>query len=423
MLNLKFIRENLDLVKKAVDDKNIKFDFDLFLEIDNKRRKFISKIDELKHKKNVASLKIIELKKENKNIDDLIKEMQNVAIETDRYENELREIENEFFKLLSWLPNIPHNSTPEGKGQEDNIKVKEWSDLPKFDFTPLTHWELGERLDILDFKRASKISGSNFVLYKGLGAKLERALINFMLDLHTKKHKYIEIFPPFLVNRKSMFNTGQLPKLEEDMYRIETEDFFPIPTAEVPVTNIYSDEILNEESLPIYLTAYSACFRKEAGSYGKDTKGLLRIHQFNKVEMVKFTKPEDSYDELELLLQNAEEVLQLLNLHYRVISLCKGELSFAASKCYDIEVYAPGQQKYLEVSSCSNFEDFQARRANIRFRNKTTKSLEFVHTLNGSGIATPRTFIALIETYQQKDGSIKIPEVLQSYIDNLREIK
>ncbi len=319
------------------------------------------------------------------------------------------------------IPNIPHSSVPVGEPDKAEI-VRSWGAHKKFDFQPLTHIELSQHLDIVDFSRAGKITGSNFVLYKGWGAKLERALINFMLDLHTKKHGYTEVFPPFLVNRTSMTGTGQLPKLEEDMYKLKDDDLFLIPTAEVPVTNIFRDEILDEESLPIYYTAYSACFRREAGSYGKDTKGLIRVHQFDKVELVKFVKPEDSYNELEKLLNNAETVLQLLGLPYRVKALSTQDISFAAAKCYDIEAYAPGLDQWLEVSSCSNFESFQARRANIRFREKESKKLNYVHTLNGSGVAMARTFIAILENYQQKDGSITIPEALRPYLDNKERI-
>lgn len=423
MLDLKFIKKNFEIIKKAILDKGIPFDFNFFLEIEKKRRELIVKMEELKHKRNVTSRKIGSLKKEDEKTNSLLEEMKLNAFQLKKIENEYKEIEKKFKELLSWIPNPAHFSTPYGKGPQDNVKVKEWGEKPTFDFTPLPHWTLGENLHILEFQKAARIAASHFVLYKGLGAKLERALINFMLDLHTKKHKFIEIFPPFFSNRQGMFNTGQLPKMEKDMYYIPSDDLFPIPTAEVPLTNIHRDEILKEEDLPIYYTAYSACFRKEAGSYGQETRGLLRVHQFNKVELVKFVKPEDSYQELETLLQNAEEVLKLLNLPYRVMSLCTADLSFASTKCYDIEVWAPAQKKYLEVSSCSNFEDFQARRANIRFRRKKGRNLEFVHTLNGSGIATARTFIALIETYQQRDGSIKVPEVLQPYLDGIKVIK
>jgi seryl-tRNA synthetase len=324
-------------------------------------------------------------------------------------------------KSLLVIPNIPHSSVPVGDAFCKKT-VRSWGELPKFDFKPASHIELSQHLDIIDFGRAAKITGSNFILYKGWGARLERALINFMLDLHIKKHGYTEVFPPFLVNRQSMTGTGQLPKLEEDMYRLKDDDLFLIPTAEVPVTNIFRDEILNEDDLPIYYTAYTACFRREAGSYGKDTKGLIRVHQFDKVELVKFVKPENSYNELEKLVLDAEDVLQLLGLPYRVAMLATGDLSFAASICYDLEAYAAGIDLWLEVSSCSNFESFQAKRANIKFRRKDTKKLDFVHTLNGSGIALARTVVAILENYQQKDGSVVIPQALRPYLDGKERI-
>jgi seryl-tRNA synthetase len=323
--------------------------------------------------------------------------------------------------MILTVPNIPHQSIPRGDASKKKT-VRSWGSQREFDFKPVTHIELSQHLDIIDFGRAAKITGSNFVLYKGWGAKLERALINFMLDLHTKKHGYTEVFPPFLVNRQSMTGTGQLPKLEEDMYRLKDDDLFLVPTAEVPVTNIFRDEILQEEALPVYYTGYTACFRREAGSYGKDTKGLVRVHQFDKVELVKFVRPETSYEELEKLVNDAEEVLQLLGLPYRVAMLSTEDLSFAASKCYDLEAYAPGMDTWLEVSSCSNFESFQARRANIKFRRKDTKKTDFLHTLNGSGVALARTVIAILENYQQRDGSISIPEVLRPYFDGKERI-
>lgn len=323
--------------------------------------------------------------------------------------------------LLLRIPNIPSADTPIGKDEKDNVVVKTWGNRKVFDFTPLPHWELGRILDILDLERSSKISGSGFILLKGLGAKLERALFSFMLDLHTREHGYTELFPPFLVNRTAMTGTGQLPKLEEDMYRTAVDDLFLVPTAEVPVTNIHRDEIFSYKDLPVYYTAYTPCFRREAGSYGKDTRGIIRVHQFNKVELVKLVRPETSYHELELLVGNAEKVLQLLGLEYRIVKLCTGDMSFAAAKCYDIEVWSPGLDKFLEVSSCSNFEDFQSRRINVRFRDEDGK-IGFVHTLNGSGLALPRTVIALLETYQQKDGSIVIPDVLYPYMSGIKVI-
>ena len=333
----------------------------------------------------------------------------------------MKKSDDELSGIIMTIPNIPHSSVPVGDSSKNEV-VRSWGKEPKIDFKPLTHIELAQNMDIIDFGRAAKITGSNFILYKGWGAKLERALINFMLDLHTKKHGYTEIFPPFLVNRASMTGTGQLPKLEEDMYRLKDDDLFLIPTAEVPVTNIFRNEVLDEADLPIYYAAYSACFRREAGSYGKDTKGLIRVHQFDKVEMVKFVKPESSYDELEKLVSNAEKVLQILGLPYRVKLLSTEDLSFSASKCYDLEAFASGIGQWLEVSSCSNFESFQARRANIRFKGKDSKKLDYVHTLNGSGVALARTVVAILENYQQKDGSVVIPECLRPYLDGKERI-
>ena len=424
MLDLKLIRENQELVKKAIKDRNLKFDFDLLLRLDDSRRRTLSKLEELRAEKNKANDEITVLLKAKKDAKARISSMKSIAEKIDKLGEELKEFDNELGKILLTIPNIPHASLPRGDASCNKI-VRSWGELPRFDFKPVTHIEISQHLDIIDFNRAAKITGSNFILYKGWGAKLERALINFMLDLHTRKHGYTEVFPPFLVNRASMTGTGQLPKLEEDMYRLKDDDLFLIPTAEVPVTNIFRDEVLDEEALPIYYTAYTACFRREAGSYGKDTKGLTRVHQFDKVEMVKFVKPETSYDELEKLVGDAEEVLQALGLPYRVIMLSTQDLSFAASKCYDLEAYAAGVDKWLEVSSCSNFESFQARRTNIKYRRATghgSRVTEYVHTLNGSGIALARTVIAILENYQQKDGSVLIPEVLRPYLDGQAKI-
>jgi len=422
MLDLKFIRENLDLVKKSIKDRGLELDLDGLVKLDDSRRKALSELEELRAQKNKANEEISALLKAKKDAKKKIASMKTIAKEIDNLEDKLKEAERELDKLLLVIPNIPHSSVPVGDISKKEI-VRTWGTGRAFDFNPVTHIELSQHLDIIDFSRAAKIAGSNFVLYKGWGARLERALINFMLDLHTKKHGYTEIFPPFLVNRQSMIGTGQLPKLEEDMYRLKDDDLFLIPTAEVPVTNIFRDEILAEEDLPKYFTAYTACFRREAGSYGKDTKGLIRVHQFDKVELVKFVKPEASYDELEKLVRDAEEVLEALGLQYRVAILSTQDLSFAASICYDLEAYAPGIDTWLEVSSCSNFENFQARRANIRFRRKDTKKLDFVHTLNGSGIALARTVIAILENYQQKDGSVLIPDVLRPYMDGVDRIE
>ena len=421
MLDKKFIRENVDLVKQSLIDRNLKFDLGEFISLDELRRKFLTEIEDLRSKQNKANDQISSLLKEKKDAKPVIASMKETSDKIKGLEEKLKEIDSELNKKVLNIPNIPHPSLPRGDATHNKV-VRSWGEPPKLTFKPKTHIELVQDLDIIDIPRATKITGSNWILYKGWGAKLERALINFMLDLHTKKHGYTEIFPPFLVNRASMIGTGQLPKLEEDMYRLKDDDLFLIPTAEVPVTNIFRDEILEEGKLPIYYTAYTACFRREAGSYGKDTKGLTRVHQFDKVEMVKFVKPETSYDELEKLVADAEEVLQLLGLPYRVVMLATQDLSFSASKCYDLEAYAAGVDKWLEVSSCSNFENFQARRANIKYRNTETKKLDFLHTLNGSGIALARTVIAILENYQQKDGSVIIPEVLRSYLDGKERI-
>lgn len=425
MLDLKFIRENLDVVKNSVKDRGLKIDLEGLVKLSDSRRKALSELEELKAEKNRANDEISALLKAKKEAKVKIASMKKTAERIDRLEDKLKEINAELDKLLLVIPNIVHSSVPVGNASCKKI-VRSWGELPKFDFKLVSHMELSQHLDIIDFARAAKMSGSNFILYKGWGARLERALINFMLDLHTKKHGYTEVFPPFLVNRMSMTGTGQLPKLEEDMYRLKDDDLFLIPTAEVPVTNIFRDEILNEDDLPIYYTAYTACFRREAGSYGKDTKGLIRVHQFDKVELVKFVKPENSYDELEKLVLDAEEVLQLLGLPYKVAVLPTQELSFAASKCFDLEAYAAGIDQWLEVSSCSNFESFQARRANIRFKrlNQQTgkQATEYVHTLNGSGVALARTLVAILENYQQRDGSVIIPQALRPYLDGKERI-
>ena len=423
MLDLKFIRGNPDLVKKAVKNKGDAVDIDLLLDWDKKRRNLLSQCEELKHEKNVFSERIAVLKKEKEDTQQEIGQMREVSDKISSLDSELKKIDEEIGKLLLRVPNIPHPSVPIGSNESFNVVVRTWGEIPKFDFEPRPHWEIGKILGILDLARASKVTGSGFLMFTGVGAKLERGLINFMLDLHTKKHGCKEVFPPFMANRDSMTGTGQLPKLEEDMYLVEKEDLFLIPTAEVPVTNMHRDEILKGEDLPIYYTAYSACFRREAGAYGKDTRGMIRVHQFNKVELVKFVQPENSYDELENLVKDAEEVLQLLGLPYRVRNLCTGDLSFSAAKCYDIEAWAPGVNNWLEVSSCSNFEDFQARRMGIRYKAKSSDKPRFVHTLNGSGVALPRTMIALLENYQTKNGTVIIPGVLRPYMDGMEEIK
>ncbi len=424
MLDIKFIRENPDLLKETVKNRNMQADIDGLLKLETERRRLLSEVELLKCERNTASTQIGKLIAEKKDVQDKKERMKQVSQKIKEIDAKVGEISKKLAEIMLTIPNITHSSLPIGPDPQANKLIKEWGRMPKFNFEPLTHIELAEHLGIIDFQRAAKISGSNFVLYKGAGARLERALINFMLDLHTKKHGYTEIFPPFLVNRVSMTATGQLPKLEADMYCLKDDDLFLIPTAEVPVTNIHRNEILNEEQLPVCYTAYTACFRREAGSYGKDTKGLVRIHQFDKVELVKFVKPEDSYDELESLLEDAEEVLRLLELPYRITLLSTEGISFAASKCYDINAWAAGSKAYLEVSSCSNFTDFQARRANIKYKRTTAQAgrPEYVHTLNGSGIALARTVIALLENHQQPNGTVRIPKALRRYMDGQKKI-
>lgn len=419
MLDLKFIRENPEIVREAIKNKHEKANLDQLLELDSKRRELLKQVEELKSQKNKASDEVAKLKREGKDASEIIQKMKFVSDEITILDKQLSEIERQIDQILLFIPNIPHSSVPIGEDSSQNVEVRKWApegysyELENGNY--LDHLALGKKLGILDFERGAKISGSGFPVYVGKGATLERALINFMLDYHLQKHGYKEIFPPFLVNRDSMIGTGQIPKLEEDMYHCKEDDLFPIPTAEVPITNFYRNEILKEEDLPIKFVGYSACFRREAGSYGKDTKGFLRVHQFNKVEMVKLVKPEDSYDELEKLVNDAEDILKELKIPYRVMLLCTGDLSFSAAKCYDIEVWAPVEKKYLEASSCSNFESFQARRANIRFRRKDGGKPEFVHTLNGSGLATSRLMVAIMENYQTPEGKLIVPKVLQKY--------
>ena len=416
MLDLKFIRQNPDLVKQAVKNKNEKADIDRLLQLDEERRQLIQEAEELKRLKNEVSAQINQLKKQKQDASDKIAEMRKVAERIKSLDEKLRQIQSAIQEILIWVPNIPDPSVPIGPDESANQEVRRWGEIETADFELKTHWELADALDLIDFQRGSKLSGSNFVIFKGMGARLERALINFFLDYHTQKHGYKEVAPPFMVRRDVMFGTGQIPKLEDDMYRIEQDDLFLIPTAEVPVTNLHKDEILRGEDLPLYYTAYTPCFRREAGSYGRDTRGLIRIHQFDKVELVKFVTPETSWEEHEKLLHDAEEMLQLLGLPYRVLNLATGDLSFAAAKCYDLEVWAQGVGKWLEVSSVSNFLDFQARRANIRFRRTPDSRPEFVHTLNGSGLALPRTVIAILENYQTDEGTVVVPEVLREYV-------
>ena len=423
MHDLKRLREQTEEIEKRLRQRDPSISLDRFRELDGKRREIIREVEGLKNRRNTVSEEIGRLKREGKPADERMAEMRAVSARVKELDKALKGIQADLEKLLMTLPNLPHESVPMGESDEDNLEVRRVGTPRSFPFEPQAHWDLGEALGILDFGCAAKLAGTRFALYKGLGARLERALINFMLDLHTQEHGYLEILPPFMVNRKTMTGTGQLPKFEDDLFKIEGWDHFLIPTAEVPVTNIFADEIIDGRQLPIYYTAYTPCFRKEAGSAGKDTRGLIRQHQFNKVELVKFTTPETSYDELESLLNNAEEVLQRLELPYRVVVLCTGDLGFSSAKTYDIEVWMPQQGVYREISSCSNFEDFQARRAGIRFRRKPGAKAELVHTLNGSGLAVGRTTAAILENYQQEDGSVIIPEVLRPYMGGLEMIR
>jgi len=422
MLEAKYIREHLDEVRERLALRGQAVNLDQFVLIDGERRKTIQEWERLRAHQKKVSDEVSKKKREGRDASDLIEEMRKVSQDLKGLDGVMEEKEKVLQDFLLTIPNLPHASVPAGKDPSDNLEVKRWGEIPKFDFEPKPHWDLGEELGILDFKNGAKITGARFTLYWDLGAKLERALINFMLDLHTREHGYREVLPPFMVNRTTMTGTGQLPKFEDELFKVEGTDYFLIPTAEVPVTNIHQDEVLEEKALPLYYTAYTPCFRKEAGSYGKDTRGLIRQHQFNKVELVKFTKPENSYDELEKLLSDAEEVLKRLKLPYRVVNLCSGDLGFSASKTYDIEVWLPGQNTFKEISSCSNFEDFQARRAKIRYRISGKSKTEYVHTLNGSGLAVGRTLVAILENYQQADGRVIIPEVLRPYLYGVEEI-
>ncbi len=415
MLSIDIIRNNPKEVEQGLARKGEKLLINEIIKLDESYRSDLAQANEMRAKRNVSSDKIAQAKKLGENVDKAINAMRKLSQKIKVLEEKTQSSKNDLEQLLLGLPNLPHESVPEGKDEKNNQLVREWGETLDRDFNIMAHLELGKALSLFDFERGAKISGSGFPLYTGKGAKLERALINFMLDFQTEQHGYKEIFPPFLVRPESAVTTGQLPKLADDMYASEKDDLWLIPTAEVPLTNIHQNEILSEDQLPINYTAYSACFRREAGSYGKDTHGFLRVHQFNKVELVKFVKPKNSYKELETLVGQAEAILQSLGLKYRVIELCAGDLSFAAAKCYDLELWAPGEEKWLEVSSCSNFEDFQARRGNIRYRRNSDKKVEFVHTLNGSGVATPRLLVDLLETYQNKDGTISIPESLQPY--------
>jgi len=423
VLDLKFVREHLDLVKEKTAQQGMDLDVSEFERLDEERRRLLAEVESLKHQRNQVNREIAERKKAKEDAAEIIAEMKAVSArikELDSLTNAAITAVNDF---LLQLPNIPDDTVPVGQSDEDNPVVKTWGEAPQFDFEPLNHWDVGVALDILDFKRAAKITGARFSLLKGPASNMERALINYMLDLHTREHGYTEVLTPFMVNSDSMYGTGQLPKFAEESFKLEGWDYYLVPTAEVPVTNIHRDEILDGDDLPLYYTAYTPCFRSEAGSYGQDTRGMIRQHQFDKVELVKFCRPEDSYDELEGLLANAEAVLQGLGLHYRIVSLCTGDLGFSAAKTYDIEVWLPGQGRYREISSCSDFTDFQARRANIRFRPDSNSKTELVHTVNGSGLAVGRTMAAILENNQQADGSVVIPEVLHKYMGGMTVIE
>jgi len=422
MLEIKFVRQNLTEVENALAARGEKADLEAFRDADQKRRDCLQQAETLRHKRNVVSEQVAEMKKDGENADDIVAEMRTVSAQIKELDKELSGNEEIVKSILMGIPNIPHNTVPVGKDEHDNPVERKIGTPPEFDFEPLPHWDIGTRLNIFDFDRAAKITGARFPLYLGAGARLERALISFMLDLHTTRHGYTEILPPFMVNRTTMTGTGQLPKFEEDLFKLDGWDYYLIPTAEVPVTNIFQGETIDRAQLPIRYTAFTPCFRSEAGSYGKDTRGLIRQHQFNKVELVNFTTPESSYAELETLTACAERVLELLELPYQVITLCTGDLGFSAAKTYDIEVWMPSQNVYREISSCSNFEDFQARRAGIRFKTKGQKGSRLVHTLNGSGLAVGRTVAAILENNQQADGSVIIPEALRPYMQGLERL-
>lgn len=424
MLDIKRLRTNFEEVKEKLKYRNEDIQgLDSFLQLDQRRRQLVQQTDELKKKRNDVSREIAEQKKNKQDAEEKIKEMRQVGEQIKQFDREIRELDDQLHEILISLPNVPHESVPVGRTEEENQPVRYWGEVPHPTFTLKPHWELAEKLEIIDFERAAKVTGSRFVFYQGLGARLERALMNFMLDLHVDQHGYQEIIPPYMVNTNSMTGTGQLPKFAEDSFAVSGTNYYLIPTAEVPVTNYFADEILSGEDLPLQFTAYSACFRSEAGSAGRDTRGVIRQHQFHKIELVKWVKPEDSYEELEVLVNQAEKVLKLLELPYRVVSMCTGDLGFTAAKKYDLEVWLPSSGTYREISSCSNFEDFQARRANIRFRRSPKAKLEFVHTLNGSGLAIDRTIAAIIENYQQEDGSVRIPKRLQPYIGGVQKIE
>ncbi len=416
MLDSKFVRENPEKVVQALKNRGLDLSLDEFLALEKKRRELLVEVEALKSKRNTVSQEISRLKKSNAPADDMIAEMRAVGDRITALDTEVKATESALEAILLNIPNVPHESVPVGLDETANPEVRRWGTPKNFDFEPQAHWDIGEKLGILDFERGRKVTGTRFLFYRGLGSRLERSLISFMLDLHTGQHGYTEFFPPFMVNGDSMVGTGQLPKFAADMFKLEGLDYYLIPTAEVPVTNYHRQEILDAKDLPLKYTAYSACFRAEAGAAGRDTRGLIRVHQFNKVELVKFSRPEDSYAELEALTANAEKVLQLLGLPYRVVLLCTGDMGFSSAKTYDLEVWLPSFNRYREISSCSNFEDFQARRADIKFRRDPKAKPEYVHTLNGSGVAIGRTVAAILENYQQADGSVVIPEALRPYM-------
>ena len=422
MLEIKYLRQKLSTVQEALKTRGHQADLNAFQKWDDQRRAVLLEIEALRHERNVVSDRVAEMKKAGQDAEAIVVEMRAVSSKIKDLDKKLSESQGAIDDFLLGLPNLPHATVPIGKDETENAEVRKVGAIPEFEFEPQPHWDIGSRLKILDFDRAARITGARFPLYFGAGARLERALINFMLDTHTGEHGYLEVLPPFIVNRESMIHTGQLPKFEQDLFKLSDWDYFLIPTAEVPVTNIHQGETLDEDQLPIRYVAYTPCFRSEAGSYGKDTRGLIRQHQFNKVELVKFSRPDASYDELESLLNNAETILKKLDLPYRVIELCTGDLGFSAAKTYDIEVWMPSQGVYREISSCSNFEDFQARRANIRFKPKGKKGTALVHTLNGSGLAVGRTVAAILENFQQADGSVTIPEGLQPYMAGIQKI-
>ena len=416
MLDMKFVRENPEAVLAGLQKRGSALTLDDFLALEKKRREVLTEVEALKSRRNTVSQEISRLKKAKEDAEALILEMRSVGEKISELDETVRQVETELKEILLSIPNLPHASVPVGRDEADNPEVRRVGEVPSFAFEPKAHWDLGEDLGILDFERGAKVTGARFTFYRGLGARLERALINFMLDVHTREHGYTEFFPPFIANKESMTGTGQLPKFAEDMFKLEGLDYYLIPTAEVPITNLHRGEILDAKDLPRYYTAYSACFRAEAGSAGRDTRGIIRQHQFNKVEMVKFCLPENSYDELEKLVGNAERILQLLELPYRVITLCSGDIGFSSAKTYDLEVWLPSFNTYREISSCSNFEDFQARRADIKFRRDAKSKPEYVHTLNGSGLAIGRTVAAILENYQQADGSVVVPKVLRAFM-------